>query len=834
MANPRVQIIIEALNLAKGEMQALDKEMKGLETTTKKAGDSFDAFKKSASLALSAAGIAAGKFALDFTKASVLTAARVDTLGVVTETLGRNVGKTAEEIHALEAAIQAQGITTQASRQAIAQMIQANLDLAGATDLARLAQDAAVISGENSSEAFQALVTVIATGNTLMARRRGLLVDFQGAYELAAKAAGKTAEELTELEKVQIRTNEVMAQGVNIAGAYEAAMETGGKKLSSYARHWEELQVAFGAGLQDIFVDGIDLVTDWTKELGNAIKAENAIKQAAEDGLISRKRANELITQATFGSMTFADALKILSEAEAGMVFVNNLVADSYENYVYKVLGAKVATGEMEQAEADMIQQMMVADEVGSLYYETLDVLRENMWEANRATDGWMTGLSTLSPAVWEAATAAGSFDKVLRGMDFRAVEDGLRGLRASMNRGPVDGMVEALDLLAGATGRLSSVSSTNLGNFAQGMIDNFDFAQAGGVELQEIMKKIGDAKIEPEVKLEKLQEGLVIGTNIDIELGKIKAIDGQKMIRDAFGLDTLQEAKDMLDAAGTDIVGFANDVDTAIMGARTGVMQTITENEKLARLIQETNDISLDGLTEQFGFVYDKVLGAYKTGFDLFALLTEMNGMQVGIEIGYGYTGGGVGGKSKYVKPEKVLPRAQGGKLTGVNLVGEEGQELIINGIVIPHRETQALLGLGLIPGSALAIGGPLNQGGSGIPGLLSSAPNFNDPAIRRAITYKSQISGQGAGSSAGFSTSQATQDAHSVMVIAQTIAQQSADQSMQATQQIRSAMVQEISASNARSENLLNDINATLGNLATSKDIIRGVRDAVELAAL
>ncbi|HDZ38846.1 MAG TPA: hypothetical protein ENH62_11250, partial [Marinobacter sp.] len=101
-------------------------------------------------LALVAAGAAAVAFLFSATR----LAARVETLGIVTVTLGRNIGKTEEEIRKLERAIQDQGITVRGSRRAVALMIQSQIDLAKGTELARLAQNAAVIANINSTEAF--------------------------------------------------------------------------------------------------------------------------------------------------------------------------------------------------------------------------------------------------------------------------------------------------------------------------------------------------------------------------------------------------------------------------------------------------------------------------------------------------------------------------------------------------------------------------------------------------------------------------------------------------------------------------------------------------------
>jgi uncharacterized coiled-coil DUF342 family protein len=207
---------------------------------------------------------------------SVKLAARVETLGVVTTTLGKNVGKTEDEIRSLEKAVQNQGITMRGSRKAIALMIQSQIDLSHATKLAAMAQDAAVIAGINSTEAFERLVFVITSGNVRMARTLGLQISFQSAYKKTAEQLGKTTSELTDLEKVQARTNVVLSKATTIAGAYDAAMETAGKKVTSLDRHIEDSKVMLGEIWLPVYANVIDFVTKslvaW-QDLSDAQKA---------------------------------------------------------------------------------------------------------------------------------------------------------------------------------------------------------------------------------------------------------------------------------------------------------------------------------------------------------------------------------------------------------------------------------------------------------------------------------------------------------------------------------------------------------------------------------
>lgn len=213
--------------------------------------------------ALGAAGLVA-------TGSATKLAARVETLGVVTTQLGKNVGVTEKQMRVLEQRVKSKGITLQATRESIALMIQAEIDLAHATELARLAQDAAVIANENSSEAFRRLVFVITSGNVRMARTLGLQVSFERAYKRMADSLGVTTDALTEQQRVQARTNEVLSAGRTIVGTYEAAMTTAGKKVLSLDRHIEESRRLIGEAYTPAFADLVDMVTNLLKAFEGA------------------------------------------------------------------------------------------------------------------------------------------------------------------------------------------------------------------------------------------------------------------------------------------------------------------------------------------------------------------------------------------------------------------------------------------------------------------------------------------------------------------------------------------------------------------------------------
>nr|WP_315249324.1 hypothetical protein [uncultured Duganella sp.] len=270
------------------EAEASVAKIKAYEDAIKAATDAKAAAAKQSnlladSLSLLAKGYAAFKVA-EYIKDAALLAARYETLGVVTEVVGRNAGYTKAQMDTATTAIAAQGITMIESRESATKLVQAHVDLRYATQLARIAQDAAVIGHINSSEAFDRLVNGIARGNVLILRNIGINVNMESAYRQMGQTLGKTANDLTENERVQARLNAVLERGTDIAGTYAAAMDTAGKQLTSMQRYTQDLKTVIGETFNETLTIAVMAVTDGLKGANKEVSELSKNQQLHEWG----------------------------------------------------------------------------------------------------------------------------------------------------------------------------------------------------------------------------------------------------------------------------------------------------------------------------------------------------------------------------------------------------------------------------------------------------------------------------------------------------------------------------------------------------------------------
>lgn len=215
----------------------------------------------------------------NFVKESVLGAARVEEMNYALSTLGKNSGVVASALDRETEAIRKMGITTEVAQNTLAQFMRFNLDTAKSAEVARVAQDAAILAQADSSETLNRIIYGITTRQTEILRTAGLQVNFEQANAKMAQSLGKSINALSEAEKTQAALNAVLAEGVTIQGAYDAAMESAGKQMRSTARYMTDLKVNVGEMFTPIFSAGVYSMNESIKLLTEIFDPSGGISQ---------------------------------------------------------------------------------------------------------------------------------------------------------------------------------------------------------------------------------------------------------------------------------------------------------------------------------------------------------------------------------------------------------------------------------------------------------------------------------------------------------------------------------------------------------------------------
>ncbi len=329
---------------------------------------------------------AAGYFAAIASVSAVATAikevtfatARFDTLGVVMNVVGKNAGYSAGQMAKYEQELRKTGISMTSARETLTKMSQAQIDLTKSSELARIAQDAAVIGNINSSEAFERMIMGIRSGESEILRTIGLNVSFQNSYVEMAASLHKTTAELTESEKATARMNAVLAEGPKIAGAYAGAMDTPMKKWLSLQRYIDDTKVKLGVLFQPAFGVLVDSITEGLKKFGESLNDKNL------------KAWGENIKFVLEGTIAFGKAIQDLSNALGTpgigqLVIVGGVLARFGPQAAIAAAGVLTLNNELEKTQSGSIQQ-------GARAYKGFSESIQNLLDVAAGTRDFNTG----------------------------------------------------------------------------------------------------------------------------------------------------------------------------------------------------------------------------------------------------------------------------------------------------------------------------------------------------------------------------------------------------------------------------------------------------------
>ena len=199
--------------------------------------------------AVAAAAFFSFREALRFVATGVREAAQTQRLDTALRTLGEQAGITTRQVNASVRAIEAFGVSGGQARDTARRLLQANLDIANGARLAEAAQRIGLATGEATDAVLQKITFAVQTGNTVLLKRAGIVIDQTAAEEELAASLGIAASALTQQQQQQAVANAVIAESAKLAGIAGEAIGNFSTRLADLPRLTADLAEVFGTAL---------------------------------------------------------------------------------------------------------------------------------------------------------------------------------------------------------------------------------------------------------------------------------------------------------------------------------------------------------------------------------------------------------------------------------------------------------------------------------------------------------------------------------------------------------------------------------------------------------
>lgn len=261
-------------------------------------------------------------------------AARVDELDVAMNAVGKSTGLGYQALQDTALAVKGMGIEMDIAQKAALTFAQNNLKLSYASELARAAQDLAVISGQNSTDTFNRLTHAVITGRSEILKTVGIQKSAGQMYESYAKSINKSASALTFQEKQNAVATGALAEAAKVAGTYEAAMTTPGKVLRSFARVVNEIRVAIGRSLLTGFGPLIYSAYEMAKSFSAALEKTRTFQTVIKATGMVLEKLTAPFTKLFEKIKKFVDSFALgdfaddMVKAQTGMSIVRTTIKD--------------------------------------------------------------------------------------------------------------------------------------------------------------------------------------------------------------------------------------------------------------------------------------------------------------------------------------------------------------------------------------------------------------------------------------------------------------------------------------------------------------------------
>lgn len=260
MARATLEVIIEAQNQARRQLEQLGDQLKGLSRNQADLADSTQNSERSFLQFVTAIGagvlaariaeraiFATGRALKNFIGSSIETALSVERIAATLPVLAKNTGKTTEEINKIIFAIRAENKSIREATEITRGIVLAGLDEVDALQLLTVARDVGATVGRSSADTNRLILESFQTLNPGILKQIGLNISLRTTYRELAKSLGKNVESLTTIERQQGLLNAVFTEGAKFAGAYDAAMTTVQKVTNSVKDASEDIKFVLGS-----------------------------------------------------------------------------------------------------------------------------------------------------------------------------------------------------------------------------------------------------------------------------------------------------------------------------------------------------------------------------------------------------------------------------------------------------------------------------------------------------------------------------------------------------------------------------------------------------------
>jgi len=333
MAQAKLEVIIEAQNQAKRQLENLSnqlnrlgKDQQELADRTENAKQSFLGFTASISAGVLAANLAQSALSsitratTGFIKSSIDTALSVERIAATLPVLAKNTGKTEEEIRRIIFAIREENKSIREATEVTRGIVLAGLDEVDALKLIAVARDVGATVGRTSADVNRLILESFQTLNPGILKQVGLNISLRETYRNLAETLGKNVAELTTIERQQGLLNAIFIEGDKFAGAYSAAMTTVQKVTNSVRDASEDVKFVLGSLLSAGFfpvvrgaLDGIRAFRAWAITSQNELRPELQLL-ADRIGTIVVATFNFLVATTKAVAEAFIGFLNILRE----------------------------------------------------------------------------------------------------------------------------------------------------------------------------------------------------------------------------------------------------------------------------------------------------------------------------------------------------------------------------------------------------------------------------------------------------------------------------------------------------------------------------------------